>query len=466
MNKSTRYNLTVIGSGPGGYVAACRAAQLGMKVAIVEADRPGGICLNWGCIPTKALLKSAEMYEVLKKGGSFGLKAENISYDLAAVVERSRGIADRIVSGVEYLFKKYSIQHIKGMGTLASPTQVQVKANGETTVLESDVIIVATGARPRELPHIRLDGERIISSKQAMTLKTLPARLAVIGAGAIGMEFAYYYRALGSEVTVLEALDRVLPVEDEEISKQVARAFTRKGIQIETGALVSSVQRHGDTVQLEYEVKGNKKKLEADIALLAIGVVPNIEHLGLETVGVKTAKHGIAVNEHQQTNVPSIYAIGDVIGPPWLAHAASAEGVHAVEHIAGKNPRPIDYNAIPGCTYCRPQVASVGYTEQKAKAEGIAYTVGRFEFKASGRAVAVGDTDGLVKLIFEKQYGGLIGAHIAGAEAPEMIHELVLAIQQECTAEEIGKAVHAHPTFGESIMEAALDAIGERIHGA
>ncbi|MFB3785229.1 MAG: dihydrolipoyl dehydrogenase [bacterium] len=466
MNKSTRYNLTVVGSGPGGYVAACRAAQLEMKVAIVEADRPGGVCLNWGCIPTKALLKSAEMYEVLKKGGSFGLKADNVSYDLAAVVDRSRGISDRIVSGVEYLFRKYSIQHIQGVGTLLSPNQVQVQNNGETTVVESDYIIVATGARPRELPHIRLDGERIIASKQAMTLKTLPARLAVIGAGAIGMEFAYYYRALGSEVTVLEALGRVLPVEDEEISKQVARAFTRKGIQIETGAMVQSVQRDGDTVQLEYEVKGNKKRLEADIALMAIGVAPNIENLGLETVGVKTAKHGIAVNEHKQTNIPSIYAIGDVIGPPWLAHAASAEGVHAVEHIAGRNPKPIDYNAIPGCTYCRPQVASVGYTEQRAKAEGIPYTVGRFEFKASGRAVAVGDTDGLVKLIFEKRYGGLIGAHIAGAEAPEMIHELVLAIQQECTAGEIGKAVHAHPTFGESIMEAALDAIGERIHGA
>lgn len=466
MTTETHYNLIVIGSGPGGYVAAIRASQLGMKTAVVEKDRPGGVCLNWGCIPTKALLKSAELYESIEKAGTYGLKVENPSFDLAAIVARSRGVSERNSQGIDYLFKKNKITLIKGEASLISPNGIKVKSENQSAMFTADKIIIAAGARSRELPGIAIDRECIITSKEAMTLTTLPKRMAIVGSGAIGMEFAYYYRAFGSEVTILEALDRVLPVEDGEISKQVARSFTRRGVKIETGAMVKSAARNGDAVHLEYETGGQKKTLDADIALIAVGISPNIENLGLEKVGVKTYKAGISVNERMQTNIPTIYAIGDVIGPPWLAHVASAEGVHAVEHIAGKNPRVIDYNKVPGCTYCKPQVASVGYSEEKAKKEGIEYTVGSFSFKASGRALAAGDTDGLVKLLFDKKYGGLIGGHIVGGEATEMIHELVLGIHQEVTAEEIGKAIHAHPTYGESIMESALDVLGERIHGA
>ncbi|MGC9327629.1 MAG: dihydrolipoyl dehydrogenase, partial [Candidatus Hinthialibacter sp.] len=380
--------------------------------------------------------------------------------------ERSRGISDRNAQGVDYLFKKNKIELIKGEASLQSKNSVQVKSEKETAVLEADHIIIATGARPRELPGVQIDRERIITSKEAMTLTTLPKRLVIVGSGAIGMEFAYYYRVFGAEVTILEALDRVLPVEDAEISKLAARSFTRRGVKIETGALASAVVRKGDVVHLDYEADGGKKSLEADVALIAVGVAPNIEHLGLDEAGVKTHKAGVSVNEHMQTGAPSIYAIGDVIGPPWLAHAASEEGGHAVEHIAGKNPSVIDYRKMPGCTYCKPQVASVGYTEEKAQEEGVEYVVGKFSFKANGRALAAGDTDGMVKLLFEKQYGGLIGGHIIGGEATEMIHEIALGMTQEVTAEEIAKTIHAHPTLGESIREAALDALGERIHGA
>ncbi len=466
MTTETHFNLLVIGSGPGGYVAAIRASQLGMKTAVVEKDRPGGVCLNWGCIPTKALLKSAEIYESIQKAGSYGLKVDGAAFDLAAIVERSRGISERNSQGIDYLFKKNKITLIKGEATLISPNGIKVKHENQSAMYTADKIVIATGARSRELPGVKIDRERIITSREAMTLTTLPKRLAIVGSGAIGMEFAYYYRAFGSEVTILEALDRVLPVEDGEISKLAARSFTRRGVKIETGALVRAVARNGETVHLEYEAGGQKKTLDTDVALIAIGVAPNVENLGLEKVGVKTYKAGISVNEHMQTSIPTIYAIGDVIGPPWLAHVASAEGVHAVEHIAGKNPHVIDYNKIPGCTYCKPQIASAGYSEEKAKKEGIEYTVGSFSFKASGRALATGDTDGMVKLLFEKKYGGLIGGHIIGGDATEMIHEIVLALYQEVTAEEIGKAIHAHPTLGESIMESALDVLGERIHGA
>lgn len=466
MTEEKHFNLIVIGAGPGGYVAAIRASQLGMKTAVVEKDRPGGICLNWGCIPTKALLKSAELYEYILKAGSYGLKVENPSFDLAAVVERSRGVSERNSQGIDYLFKKNKITLVKGDASLISPNGVKIKSENQPEMLTADKIVIATGARSRELPGIQIDRERVITSKEAMILKTLPKKMVIVGSGAIGMEFAYYYRTFGSEITVLEALDRVLPVEDGEISKQVARSFTRRGVKIETGAFVKTVARNGDSVHVEYEVGGQMKTIDADIALVAVGVSPNIENIGLEKAGVKTYKSGISVTEHMQTNIPTIYAIGDVIGPPWLAHVASAEGVHAVEHIAGKNPHFIDYNKVPGCTYCKPQVASVGYSEEKAKKEGIEYKVGTFSFKASGRALAAGDADGFVKLLFEKKYGGLIGGHIVGGEATEMIHEIVLGLHQEVTAEEIGKAIHAHPTFGESIMESALDVLGERIHGA
>lgn len=456
----------MLGSGPGGYPAAIRASQLGMKVAIIERDRPGGVCLNWGCIPTKALLKSAEIYEYLKKGGSFGLKAEGVSYSLQDVVKRSRGISKRIVTGVEYLLKKHKIDLIKGEGKLTAADSIRVETENGTQTVNAKHIILATGARPRDIPGIARDGERIISSKEAMMLTTLPENFVVIGAGAIGMEFAYYYKQLGSNVTVLEALDRVLPVEDDEISNVVRKTFTRKGVTLELGAKVTSAKREGEKVKVEYEVGGQKKTIDADITLMAIGVQANVENLGLDQVGIKTHKQGISINEHMQTNLPNVYAIGDVIGPPWLAHVATAEGVHAAEHIAGENPHIINYDAIPACTYCKPQVASVGYTERRCKEEGIDYQVSTFPFTANGRAIATGDSDGMVKLVFEKQYGGLIGGHIVGGDATEMIHELALGIGMEATAESIGKTVHAHPTLGESIMEASLEILGERIHGA
>ena len=460
------FDVIVIGAGPGGYVAAIRATQLGHQVALVEKDRPGGLCLNWGCIPSKALLKSAELFEKLKKGATFGIQADNLRFDLDAIVDRSRGISERIVSGVEYLLKKNKIEQIKGDASLVSATEIAVNTAEGKRVLKTRFLVLATGTRPRDLPGIQRDGERVISSKEALVLKTLPKRLVIIGAGAIGMEFAYFYRCLGSEVTVLEALDRVLPVEDEEISTVVAKSFKKQGIQMETGAKVASVARKDGVVEVNYEAAGAKKKITADYSLVAVGVTPNIESLGLDAVGVKTYPKGIQVNEHMQTAVKNIYAIGDVIGPPWLAHVASAEGVHAVEHLSGHNLHPIRYDTIPACTYCKPEVASVGYTERRAKEAGIEYKVSKFPFQASGRALASGDTEGMVKLLFEKKYGALIGAHIVGGEATEMIHELALAINLEATAEEIGKTVHAHPTLGECVMEAALDFLGERIHGA
>ncbi len=465
MNESTRYNLIVIGSGPGGYVAAIRAAQLGMKTAVVERDQPGGICLNWGCIPTKALLKSASLYESIKNGGAFGLKIEGASFNLEEIVQRSRDVSGGIVKGVAYLLKKHDVTLIKGDASLASANSVLVKTDGDSSVLEADNIIIASGARTRQLPGMELDGERIISSKEAMTLKTLPSKMAIIGAGPIGMEFAYFFQALGSQVTILEAMERILPVEDIDVSKTVARAFKRRKVKIETSAKVEHIERDGETVRINYESKGKSKTIDADIAIVAIGVSPNVETLGLDKVGVDTYKSGIRVNENMQSSVPSIYAIGDVNGPPWLAHVASAEGVHAVEYIAGKNPVAINYDAVPGCIYCEPQAASVGYSEERAQQDGIMYTKGEFSFKASGRAIASGHADGMVKLLFEKEHGALIGGHIVGGEATEMIHELVLGVSLKSTAEDIGRAIHAHPTYGESIMEAALDALGERIHG-
>ncbi len=466
MNNNSPYDLLVLGAGPGGYVAAIRASQLGMKVAVVERDRPGGLCLNWGCIPTKALLKSAEIYEYISKGNAFGLKSDGVGYDLEEIVNRSRKISDQIVKGVQFLFKKHKIDFIPGTGKITSENEVLVQSEEDAQTLQAKNILLATGARPRDLPGIQRDGERIISSKEAMLLKELPQRLVVVGAGAIGMEFAYYFRCLGSEVTVLEAMEQAMPVEDAEIAKLVSRSFAKRKIKIETHAKVETVERNDQEVVVKYEAKGKKNELTADIALMAIGVTGNMENLGLENMNITCERGRIPVNEHMQTRVPSIFAIGDVIGPPWLAHVASAEGIHAVEFMADENPKPIEYHTIPGCVYCRPQVASVGYTEEKAKEQGVNYTVGSYSFKANGRAVATGDTDGMVKMLFNKENSQLIGAHIVGGEATEMIHELVVAMRMGATAEDIGHSVHAHPTLGESIMEAALDTLGERIHGA
>ncbi len=467
-NKPT---ITIIGAGPGGYVAAIRARQLGFKVAVVERERVGGTCLNWGCVPTKALIKSAELYETLRKGGAYGLKADNLRFDLNAIVDRSRGISDRIVSGVEFLFKKYRIQSVKGNAHISGPNQVKVQTSNGEEILQSDSIIITTGARARDIPGVERDGGCILSYKEALQLRELPKRMVVIGGGALGMEFAYYFGALGSEITVIESKDRVLHHEDHEISQVVERCFTRKSIKTELNSRVKAIHKRDNDLLVEYESHGSPKSIATDKALVMIGVVPNVENLGLETLGIQLGKQGIRVNEHFQvlvSNQPlkNIYAIGDVIGSPWLAHAASAEGVHAVEHIAGLNPHLLDYNTIPACTYCRPEVASVGMTEQQAKDAGIDYTVGKFSFKANARAVLTSESDGMVKLLFEKQYGGLIGAHLVGGNASEMIHELVLGMRMEATAEDIGKAIHAHPTYSESIMEAALDTIGERIHGA
>ncbi|MEW5977645.1 MAG: dihydrolipoyl dehydrogenase [Acidobacteriota bacterium] len=465
MNKNPNtYDLVVIGSGPGGYVAAVRGAQLGMKTAIVERDKLGGICLNWGCIPTKALLKNAEIYQLFQHSEEWGISHDNLRFDFSKVIDRSRSVADRISKNVGFLMKKNNISTFFGKARLAGKQRVEIldeKGQVKET-LSTTRVLVATGARPRTLPGVEFDGQRIIGSTEAMIQKQVPKKMLIIGAGAIGVEFAYFYHAFGTEVTLVEMMPTILPIEDREISNLLLKSFKKRGIQVHTETKVESLGATGGGIEATMvNAKDEKSSLTADIALMAIGVRGNTEDLGLEKVGVKIEKSFIQVDNQFRTSAENVSAIGDVIGPPWLAHVASTEAIVAVEAMAGvKDGRRIDYDKIPGCTYCQPQVASVGLTEEKARDKGYEIKIGRFPFLASGKARATGETEGLVKLIFEAKYGELLGAHILGSEATEMIAELALAKTLEATYEEILNTVHAHPTLSEATMDAAGEAFG------
>jgi dihydrolipoamide dehydrogenase len=458
------FDLAVVGGGPGGYVAAIRASQLGMKTVVVERDKLGGVCLNWGCIPTKALLKNAEIYNHFKHAEEWGISYKDLSFDFPKIVARSRKVATINSKGVEYLFKKNKIEQVSGTGTLLGKGRVEVSKDGKPVeTLSAKHVIVATGARPRTLPNITIDRKQVITSSEAMTLPKLPASMVIIGAGAIGVEFAYFYNSFGTKVTLVEMMPNILPVEDKELSKLLESNFKKAGIEILTESKVESVST-GKDVKVVVVGKDGKKELKADVALVAIGVQGNVEGLGLEQIGVRVDRSWIQVDEFSRTGVEGVYAIGDVAGPPWLAHVASREGIVCVEKIAGKNPQPVDYDNIPGCTYCQPQVASLGMTEEQATAAGYALKIGRFPFSASGKARAIGETDGLVKLIFDAKYGELLGAHILGAEATEMIAELGVAKTLETTVGGLAGTIHAHPTLSEAIMEAAENAYGHAIH--
>lgn len=459
-----KFDLAVLGGGPGGYVAAIRGAQLGLKTCVIDKDKLGGICLNWGCIPTKALLKNAEVYHHIKNADTYGIKVEKVSVDFKKNIKRSRDVSNRLSKGIEFLMKKNKITHIQGTGKLTSNTSIEIK-NGKTKeVVDADKIIIATGARPRTFPGMTFDGKRIIGSKEAMTLESPPKKMIIIGSGAIGSEFAYYYNEFGTEVHLIEMMDRILPIEDEDVSKEVARSFKKSGIKLYTNTKVSKIESLKTKVKVYTEKNGNEEILEGEVALLAVGVTGNIENIGLEKLGIETDRGAIKINEFNQTNIPNIYAIGDVSGPPWLAHVASGQGHVAADHAAGHSAKPVDYSNIPGCTYCQPQVGSLGLTEAQAKEAGHDVKVGKFSFQASGKAMAVGDTTGFVKLVFDAKYGELLGAHIVGSEATELIAELGVAKALETTWEDIAMTIHAHPTLSESIMEAALDAFGSAIH--
>lgn len=463
------FDLVVIGSGPGGYVTAIRASQLGLKTAIVERSELGGVCLNWGCIPTKALLKSGEVYEQLGHLEDYGLKTEGRSFDFAKVVERSRKVSAQLNAGVTYLMKKHKIEVIAGTARLekGSPApKVVVKLNdGGSRTVQAKHVIVATGARARTIPAVGLapDGERIWTYREALVPKFAPKSLVVIGSGAIGIEFASFFRALGSEVTVIEALPRILPVEDEEVSAAAQKAFQKRGMKFRVGASVKKLSSSKSGVKVELEAGGKAETLEAEVAIVAVGIAGNVEDLGLEGLGAKIEKGHVVIDRHGATGVPGLYAIGDVAGPPWLAHKASHEGVHCVEHIAGLKPSNLTA-PIPGCTYSSPQIASIGLTEAAAKDQGLKIKVGRFPFRVNGKAIASGETEGFVKLVFDEATGALIGAHMIGAEVTEMIQGYSLAITMEATEAELQATVYPHPTMSEAMHEAALDADGRVLH--
>ena len=464
------FDVVVIGSGPGGYVAAIRASQLGMKTAIVERELLGGICLNWGCIPTKALLKSGEQYETLGHLKDYGLSAENRSFDFPAVVARSRGVSKQLNQGVAFLMKKHKIEVIEGSarlekGSPAPKVVVALTKGGEQTV-QAKHVILATGARARTLPQIGMepDGERVWTYREALVPKSAPKSLVVIGSGAIGIEFASFFRALGSEVTVIEALDRILPAEDEEVSTAAKKAFEKRGLKFRVGAKVNRLSKDAAGVTLDVEAGGKSEQLKADVCIVAIGIVANTENIGLEQLGVKVERGNVVTGAHQETNVPGLYAIGDCAGAPWLAHKASHEGIHCVDHIAGQPGMGGIKAPIPGCTYSQPQIASVGLTEAQAKAAGHALKVGKFPFRVNGKAIASGEVEGFVKTIFDAKTGALIGAHMIGAEVTEMIQGFALAITLEATEAELHATVFPHPTMSEAMHEASLDAFGKVIH--
>ena len=459
------YDIIVIGSGPGGYVTAIRASQLGFKTAIIEKESLGGICLNWGCIPTKALLKSAQVFDYLKHAADYGIKAENFSADFSAVIKRSRDVADGMSKGIQFLMKKNKIDVIMGTAKVKSGKKVEVLgADGKTSTHEAAHIILATGARSRQLPNLPQDGKKIIGYREAMTLPKQPASLIVVGSGAIGVEFAYFYAAMGTKVTVVEFLPNLVPVEDEEVSKQLEKSFKKAGIDVMLESSVESVDTKGSGCKVNIKTKSGNVTIEADIVLSAVGIEANITGLGLEETGIKTEKGKILTDKFYATNVPGYYAIGDCVSGQALAHVASAEGITCVEKIKGLHVEPIDYNNIPGCTYCTPEIASVGYTEKKAKEAGYDLKIGKFPFTASGKAKAGGTPDGFIKLIFDAKYGELLGAHMIGANVTEMIAEIVAIRKLETTGHELIKTIHPHPTMSEAIMEAAAAAYGEVIH--
>jgi dihydrolipoamide dehydrogenase len=464
MADNASYDLVVIGGGPAGYAAAIRAGQLGKTVACIEVERAGGTCLNWGCIPSKALLKSAELYQAMQHAEDYGLSADKVGYDFAKVIERSRGVADRMAGGIEFLFKKNKVDYIKGRGHIQVPGMVEVTDGPDKgRILKAGKILIATGCKPRRLPDVEVDGERVMTSREALALKKQPKRVAILGAGAIGVEFAYFLNAFGSEVTVVEMLPKIVPVEDEEVSAALARAFKKQKITVKTDTKVENVRVLKNSVKMDL-VKGDKKdELEVDSLLVAIGVTANTEGLLSNRVKVKEDRGYVVVDDNYETSAKGVYAAGDIIGPPWLAHVATYEAIQAVNGMFGhsKAKRVANY---PGCTYCQPQVASIGLTEKKAKEQGLDYKVGKFPFTASGKAVAANHSEGFVKIIAGKEHGEILGAHIVGADATELIAEYGVAMQMEGTIDEIHETIHAHPTLSEANMEAAAAVDGHAIH--
>ncbi|MCG8390572.1 MAG: dihydrolipoyl dehydrogenase [Cytophagales bacterium] len=460
-----KYDLIVLGTGPGGYVAAIRASQLGLKVAVVEKESLGGICLNWGCIPTKALLKSANVFEYISHAQDYGISVKDAKVDFDGMVKRSRSVAEGMSKGVQFLMKKNKIDVIMGFGMLKTGKKLEVTAeDGKKETYEADHIIVATGGRSRELPSMPIDDEKIIGYRKAMVLEKIPKKMIIVGSGAIGVEFAYFYNTIGVDVTVVEFLPRIVPVEDEEISKALERNFKKTGIKIMTNSEVTEVDTKGKGCKVKVKTSKGEEVLDCDVVLSAVGIATNLEGIGLEDIGVATDKGKVIVDDFYKTNIPGIYAIGDIVKGPALAHVASAEGIICVEKIAGQNPAPLDYNNVPGCTYCSPEIASVGYTEAQAKEAGYDVKVGKFPFSASGKASAAGAKDGFVKVIFDAKYGEWLGAHMIGNNVTEMIAEVVSARKLETTGHEIIKSVHPHPTMSEAVMEAAAAAYDEVIH--
>jgi dihydrolipoamide dehydrogenase len=465
------YDVIVIGSGPGGYPAAIRASQLGLKVAIVEKESLGGVCLNWGCIPTKALIKSAQVYDYVKHSANYGITTTGVNHDFGAVIKRSRGVADKMSKGVQFLMKKNKIEVIMGYGKVLSRGKVEVKdAEGKTQVVDTKYIIIATGGRTKELPNLKQDGKKVIGYREAMVLPTQPKSMIIVGSGAIGVEFAYVYNSMGTKVTIVEFLPRIVPVEDEDISRELEKQYRKQGIEIMTNASVESVDTTGALVKAKVkQLDGSFVTLEAEVILSAVGVVANIENIGLEQNGIKTDKGRVIVDKYQQTSIASIYAIGDCSPGQALAHVAAKEGINAAEHIAYQEkkhnhiPEGIDYNNIPGCTYCIPEIASVGYTEKAAKEAGYEVKVGKFPFMASGKASAAGATEGFVKVIFDAKYGEFLGCHMIGMNVTEMIAEAVVARKLETTSHELLNAIHPHPTMSEGLKEAVAAAYGEAI---
>ena len=465
------YDVIVIGSGPGGYPAAIRASQLGLKVAIVEKESLGGVCLNWGCIPTKALIKSAQVYDYVKHSANYGITTTGVNHDFGAVIKRSRGVADKMSKGVQFLMKKNKIEVIMGYGKVLSRGKVEVKdAEGKTQVVDTKYIIIATGGRTRELPNLKQDGKKVIGYREAMVLPTQPKSMIIVGSGAIGVEFAYVYNSMGTKVTIVEFLPRIVPVEDEDISRELEKQYRKQGIEIMTNASLESLDTSGALVKAKVkQLDGSFVTLEAEIVLSAVGVVANLENIGLEQNGIKTDKGRVIVDKYQQTSIATIYAIGDCSPGQALAHVAAKEGINAAEHIAYQEkkhnhiPEGIDYNNIPGCTYCIPEIASVGYTEKAAKEAGYEVKVGKFPFMASGKASAAGATEGFVKVIFDAKYGEFLGCHMIGANVTEMIAEAVVARKLETTSHELLNAIHPHPTMSEGLKEAVAAAYGEAI---